>query len=106
VKILLDECVPVPLARLLPTHSCSTVESCGWKGIKNGKLAKLAEEQFDLLITADQSLQYQQNLTGYRIGIVVLSSNNYRRLVRFAEALLAAIEGVTPGEVRFLIIQD
>jgi hypothetical protein len=62
VKILLDECVPSPLRKLLVGHECHTAQEMGWKSIKNGDLLALAEDKFDLFITADQGLAYEQNL--------------------------------------------
>src|SRR5206468_10977522 len=68
VKILLDECVPLPLRKLLVGHECSSAQEMGWKSIKNGELLSLAEPQFDLFITSDQGLAYQLNLRGRRIA--------------------------------------
>ena len=69
MKILLDECVPSPLRKLLAGHECYTAQEMGWKSIKNGELLALAEGKFDLFITADQGLAYEQNLRGRRIAI-------------------------------------
>jgi hypothetical protein len=60
MKILLDECVPAPIQRLLSTHVCITVQAKGWAGIKNGDLLRRAEVEFDLFITSDQNIRYQQ----------------------------------------------
>lgn len=75
MKILFDECVPLPLARQLDGHECISVQRCGWGGAKNGELLRLAETQFELFLTADQNIYYQQNLTGRRIAILILSTN-------------------------------
>jgi predicted nuclease of predicted toxin-antitoxin system len=64
MKILLDECVPWPMHRILAGHSCTSVQAEGWSGIRNSELLKRAEVDFDLLITADQNILYQQNLIG------------------------------------------
>jgi len=66
MKVLLDECVPWPIHRLLVGHECRTAQQKGWGGIKNGQLLQLAEAEFELFITADQNLRYQQNLAGRR----------------------------------------
>jgi len=58
MKILLDECVPWPMHRLLAGHECMTAQQRGWGGIKNGDLLRLAESEFDLFITADQNIRY------------------------------------------------
>ena len=61
MRILLDECVPWPMHTLLVGHESSTAQQRGWGGIKNGDLLKLAESAFDLFITSDQNIRYQQN---------------------------------------------
>jgi predicted nuclease of predicted toxin-antitoxin system len=61
MRILLDECVPGPMRKLLGGQSCSTVQELGWGGIKNGDLLQRAEGEFDLFITSDQNLRYQQS---------------------------------------------
>ena len=80
MRILLDECVPAPLARLMADHQCKTVADEGWRGVKNGALLALAQREFDLLITSDQNIRYQQNLTGFKIAVLELSTNDFRRL--------------------------
>jgi predicted nuclease of predicted toxin-antitoxin system len=80
MRILLDECVPLPMRDILSGHECVAVSDRGWKGIKNGELLRLAEDQFELFITADQNIRYQQNLAGRRIPILELSTNDLRRI--------------------------
>jgi predicted nuclease of predicted toxin-antitoxin system len=104
MKILLDECVPWPMHRLLAGHECRTAQQCGWGGIKNGSLLQLAEKEFDLFITSDQNLRYQQNLAGRKISILELSTNKLRRIEAAADALRAAVETIKPGEFRQLEI--
>jgi len=70
MKILLDECVPWPMHRILKRHSCTGVQAQGWSGIRNGDLLQRAEAEFELFITADQNIRYQQNLAGRRIAII------------------------------------
>jgi hypothetical protein len=62
MKILLDECVPAPMRSLLSNHACATVQAKGWSGIRNGDLLQRPEAEFDLFITSDQNIRYQQNL--------------------------------------------
>jgi len=66
MKILLDECVPRPMHRLLAGHECTTAQQRGWGGIKNGDLLTVAQTQFDLFITSDQNIRYQQCATDIR----------------------------------------
>ena len=74
MKILLDECVPWPMHQLLPGHECTTAQRRGWGGLKNGDLLQQAEGKFDLFITSDQNIRYQQNLAGRLIAILELST--------------------------------
>lgn len=96
MRILLDECVPWPMHKLLSGHSCSTVQDAGWGGIKNGDLLQRAEGEFDLFITSDQNIRYQQNLAGRRIAVLELSTNDISRI--------QAIEKIQPDEFRSLTI--
>ena len=68
MKILLDESVPRLLKVRLPQLDISTVQEMGWTGIQNGELLRRAEELFDVFITADQNLRYQQQLTGRKLA--------------------------------------
>ena len=104
MKILLDECVPWPMHKLLAGHECMTAQRRGWGGIKNGELLKRAEAQFDLFITSDQGIQYQQNLSGRRIAILQLSTNKLRPIVAAAALLQTAVAGMQPAEFRTLNI--
>jgi hypothetical protein len=104
MNILLDECVPWPMHRLLLGHECHTAQQVGWGRVENGQLLKLAEGEFDLFITADQNLRYQQNLAGRRIAILELSSNNLRRIEAAAATIQLAIAEVLPGDFRQLPI--
>ena len=98
MKILFDEGVPKQLRRLLARDDITLVEEKGWKGIKNGRLLQLAEENgFDVLITADQNLKYQQNLKGRRIGIVVLPYNRRKWMPLLVPAIVAALNEINVG---------
>jgi Domain of unknown function (DUF5615) len=104
MKILLDECVPWPMHRLLSGHECRTAQQQGWGGIKNGQLLQLAEGEFNLFVTADQNLRYQQNLSGRSIAILELSTNKLHRIEAAAGLIQAAIAAIQAGEFRQLEI--
>lgn len=104
MKILLDECVPWPIYMLLVGHDCEPVQRRGWGGIKNGALLRLAEGEFDVFVTSDQSIRYQQNLTGFRIAVIQLSTNKLKRIVAAAASLQDAVKTLQPGEFRMLAI--
>ena len=102
MRILLDESVPEKLGRLLVGHSFSTVQRQGWTSVKNGKLLALAKDHFDLLLTADKGMEYQQNQETLPVAILVVraSSNRLEDLVRALPAILAALEEIPPRTLR------
>ena len=104
MRILLDECVPWPMHKLLVGHECTTAQKRGWGGIKNGDLLRLAEGEFDLFITSDQNIRYQQNLAGRRIPVLELSTNDLRRILAAAVEIQAAVAAIRPGKFRHLQI--
>lgn len=99
MKILLDENVPQKLRLLVEgSHTVATAWFQGWSGLKNGALLDAAEEAgFELFITADQGLSFQQNLTGRKIALVVLSTNNWTFLRAHVGKIVAAVNAATPG---------
>ena len=104
MNILLDECVPWPMHKLLAGHNCTTAQQRGWGGIKNGELLRQAEGEFELFITSDQNIRYQQNLAGRQIPILELSTNDLRRIQAAAALIQSAIATMQPGEFRQLAI--
>ena len=99
-RILLDENSPVGLRRLLPAHEVEHVARLGWDGIANGALVAAAEQEgFAVLITADRNLRYQQNLAGRRIALLILDTNNWRRIQASAESIRAALREALAGRV-------
>ena len=106
MKIILDESAPQKLRLLIDSrHVIVTTWFQGWSGLKNGALLAVAEESgFDLFITADQEIGYQQNLTGRRIAILVLSTNNWGVVQEQVQLITAAIEASTPGSYVFVDI--
>jgi predicted nuclease of predicted toxin-antitoxin system len=82
-------------------HESLTVQEAGWSGKENGELLALAEAEFDVLVTLDTNLRYQQNLTGRRIAILVLlgRSNRLGHLSRYFPACVEALETIKPGDI-------
>jgi predicted nuclease of predicted toxin-antitoxin system len=101
MRILLDECAPRALKKHLINqgHECRTLQEAGWSGKENGELLSLAEATFDVLVTVDTNLQYQQNLTRRKIAIVQSSSNRLEHLRQHFPALVLALEKIRPGEI-------
>jgi hypothetical protein len=100
VRVLLDQGTPVPLRRALAGHTVATAYEMGWASLTNGELLAAAEVAFDVLITTDQNLRYQQNLAGRRLAILVLPTANWPRLQQYAAEIAAAVEALGPGDVQ------
>ena len=101
MNILLDECVDRRLSRFIVGHEVSTAAAKGWKGILNGKLLSLAELEFDVLVTVDRNMAFQQNVPRFKIAVVVLhaATNRIADLRAVVPALLDVLPAVKPGTV-------
>jgi len=99
VKIPLDESVPRLLKLRLPQLDISTVQKLGWAGLRNGELLRRAEEHFDVFVTADQNLRYQQNLSGRTLATLVLPSNQVPLLILLVPSVEALLAAIQPGTV-------
>ena len=84
--------------KLLAGYECKTAQQCGWGGIKNGELLRRAEAEFNLFITSDQNIRYQQNLAGRQIAILELSTNDLRRIQSAAALIQSALGAIQPRE--------
>jgi predicted nuclease of predicted toxin-antitoxin system len=104
LRIVFDKNVPVGVRRFLPKHEVRTVVEMQWHPqLENGELLNAAEAAgFDVLVTSDQNIKYQQNLAGRRLALVVLGSNIWP-VVRHHEAAIAAkVDAATPGSYDFI----
>lgn len=102
MRILFDQGTPMPLRRVLASHTVSTAFEMGWSNLENGDLLREAEKQFDLLVTTDQNLRYQQNLAGRRLTILVLPTTNWLEIEEHSEEVATAVTTIQPGEYREL----
>ncbi len=102
MRILLDECVPRRFRRQLPEHEVRTVPEMGWASFKNGALLASASGRFDVLITTDQRLSYQHNISALPIAVVVLVArrNKLEWLLPLSNDLKEVLKAIRPGEVR------
>ena len=98
MRILLDESLPIELRDLLPQHSVRSVQEMGWSALKNGELLRRSVDAFDVFVTADQNLQYQQNIKALPIAVAVLvaRSNRIESLGPLVPELLSALESMRP----------
>lgn len=99
MKILFDQGTPVPLRDHLIGHFIETAFELGWSTLENGALLAAAEDSFDLLITTDQKLRYQQNLAGRKLSILVLMTTSWPRIQKSIPQILKAIDRLSPGEL-------
>jgi len=98
VKVLLDENMPHQLRAQLPDFDVSTAVYAGFGGFKNGELLNAAESAgYDILLTGDLSLEYQQNMAGRKIAIVSLSANSWRIVQNYIPAIAGAIAAANAG---------
>jgi predicted nuclease of predicted toxin-antitoxin system len=98
MRILFDQATPVPLRAYLTHHSVSTASQQGWSALKNGELLTAAEEAgFDVLLTTDRNMRYQQNLAGRKIAVVILSSQQWPELRRHANRVVEVLDSASPG---------
>ena len=101
MRILFDKGTPRPLRHRLFGHEVETSVERGWDTLANGVLMDRAEEAgFEVLITTDQSIRYQQNISNRRIAVVVLMNTSWPLIAQNTQVVRVALEGLKPGELR------
>lgn len=98
MNILFDHGTPRPLRRFLVSHAVTTAGERGWHRLLNGALIAAAQAEFDAVITTDQGLEYQQNLAGRTLGIIVLMTTNWNLIRPFAHKVVDAADRLQPGD--------
>jgi predicted nuclease of predicted toxin-antitoxin system len=101
MRVLIDECLDWRLSRALTEHRCMSVHQMRWGGLTNGMLLQKAEKDFDVFLTADTNLRFQQNLTQFSIAVVVLEARSTRLIdtARLMPQVLNALRTIQPGQV-------
>jgi hypothetical protein len=104
LKVLVDECVDWRLSRDIVGHEIKTASQMGWSTIKNGELLSLAAKQFDVFVTVDRNLSFQQNLPAFSIAVIVLRarSNRLTDLRSLVPRLLVSIPTAKGGAVTYV----
>jgi hypothetical protein len=97
VRVLFDKNVPYPLKQYLTGHTVSTTDDEGWDTLTNGLLLQAAEQKFDVLITCDQNIVHQQNLSQRKIAIVVIGTNLWPVIRLDPGRIAQAVDAATPG---------
>ena len=102
MRILIDECIDERLRNSFPGHDCQTARYAGLAGLQNGQLLEAAERaKFDVFLSVDQGIEYQQNLTGRKIAIIIFStkSNRLKDLLPHVPVCIAHIGSIRPGQI-------
>lgn len=104
MRVLLDESIPIDFARDLQELDAQTVVGLGWAGLKNGALLRQAVGQFQVLVTMDKNLQFQQNLAAHAIGVVLIRarSNRIDDLRPLVPQIINAVAASEPGNIRIV----
>jgi hypothetical protein len=104
LRIIFDQCTPRQLRKfLVPAHEVKRCAEMGWDEVENGELISTAEAAgFDLMISCDQNVKYQQNLSIRKISLVVLGSNHRPTVLRFVAEILKAVNEVKTGSYEFI----
>lgn len=98
MRILFDQGTPLPLSGSLPGHTIVNVHDLGWDQLENGVLLQAAEQGgFDVFISTDQNLKYQQNLSGRRLAIVILLTTSWPKMQPHLARIQNVVDGVTAG---------
>ena len=104
MNILIDECLPKKLKKELVEHFVFTVQEKDWSGMKNGELLRRAVREFDVWVTADQNIEYQQNLNRFDIAVVVLVAqrNELEALLPLMPQLQKALQVIRPRQIVYI----
>jgi len=101
MRILIDECLDWRLCRALSEHHCASVQQMNWGGLSNGLLLQKAQGKFDVLLTGDTNLSFQQNVTSFDIAVVILEARSTRLAdtLKLMPAVLKLLPSIRPGDV-------
>jgi hypothetical protein len=106
MRILFDQGTPIPLRKEFIGHEVVTAHELAWSSLSNGDLLREAEAQFDVLVTTDQNLRYQQNLIGRRLAIFVLPTTSWPLIRPHARKISEAVLSMRPGEYQLFTLPD
>ena len=101
MRILIDECLDWRLCRALPEHYCASVQQKHWEGLTNGTLLEKAQTEFDVFLTGDTNLSFQQNLTKFNLAVIVLEASSTRLVdtIKLVPQVLLVLTSIQPGNV-------
>ena len=105
MRVLFDQGTPVPLRQYLSDHTVDTTFERGWSTLQNGELLSVCEQnEYELLISTDQNLKYQQNLSDRQLAIIVLLSTSWPRIQLRVDDIRVAVQEISPGDYREISI--
>ena len=105
MRVLFDQATPVPIRPFLKDHYVRTAAEEGWDTISNGELLNAAESAgFDVLVTTDRNLSYQQNLASRRLAIIVLSRQQWPQVRAHVHQVVEAVAAAVPGSFTEVVI--
>ena len=106
-RILFDNCTPATLRKHLKPYDVTTAGEKGWEELKNGELLKRAEREFDVMISCDSNIKYQQRLPDFTIALIVLRGikNAEPHLIELMPEVLSRLEHIQPGEIVYLFTE-
>ena len=101
MRVLIDECLDWRLCRVLTEHHCVSVKQMGWSGLTNGTLLQKAQDEFDVFLTGDTNLTFQQNLTRFCIAVIVLEARSTRLVdtAKLMPQVLNTLTTIQPSQV-------
>jgi predicted nuclease of predicted toxin-antitoxin system len=105
MRILFDQGTPAPLRDFLSNHEIRTAFEMGWSHLDNGELLAAAETAFDVLVTTDQNLRFQQNLAGRRLAIVALPTTSWPTILKDVAEVARVVDAVGPGDYREVVFK-
>ena len=108
MRILFDAGVPKGLRKHLQQHEVARVQELGWENLQNGELLRVAEKEFDLLLTTDSNIRYQQRLPDYKIALIVLRAfrNSEKRFIPVMPRLNEMLKIIQPGDCVYLYADE
>jgi hypothetical protein len=100
VRVLFDQGTPAPIRRVLTGHTVSTARQMGWDRLANGLLLDAAEAEFDVLVTTDKNIPFQQRVKGRKLAILILPTPSWRRLRDYVSLIVEEVASIQAGQVK------
>jgi predicted nuclease of predicted toxin-antitoxin system len=109
MKIIIDECLPVDIKKLFNDYEIYTIRDLNWTGLKNGQLLeKIVENNFDIFLTVDKKLRFQQNLKGIKLSFIILDiiRNKTEEVIQIKQLIIEAFNTIKQSEVYIVSFKE